>query len=69
MVGAKSAIASRVGVAVVDGHEIRAADDDRGQPRKIVNDKVKYLILPESIEFCKYRTVKTFHNMGRGGAH
>ena len=33
MVGARRAFASRVGAAVVDGREMRAAADDRGPPR------------------------------------
>ena len=37
MVGARRLVASRVGVAVVDGHEIRAPVDDRGQPWAIAN--------------------------------
>jgi hypothetical protein len=31
--GSRNAVASTVGAAVVDGLEMRAAPDDRGQPR------------------------------------
>ena len=40
MVGARRMVASRAGAAVVDGHEMRASDDDRGQPWAIVK-KIK----------------------------
>jgi hypothetical protein len=33
MMGARRAVASKVGAAVVDGFEMGAAPDDRGQPR------------------------------------
>ena len=33
MVGARRAVASEVGAAMVDGRGMRAAADDRGQPR------------------------------------
>ena len=33
MVGARRAIASKVGTTVVGGREMQAAADDRGQPR------------------------------------
>ncbi len=46
MVGATRLVASRVGAAVVDGHEMRAPADDRGQPRAIVKKKLTF---PESI--------------------
>ncbi len=47
MVGAIGMVAtgSRVGAAVVDGHELRAPADDRGQPWAIV--KKKNLTVPE----------------------
>jgi hypothetical protein len=32
MVGARKSVASMVGATVVDGHEMRAPADDRGQP-------------------------------------
>ncbi len=41
MVGVRRLIASRVGAAVVDGHEMRAPADDRRQPRAIVLKKKK----------------------------
>jgi len=34
--GARRMVASSVGEAAVDGHEMRAPADDRGQPRAIV---------------------------------
>ncbi len=41
MVGATRLVASKVGVAVVDGHEIRAPPaNDRGQPRAILEKKM-----------------------------
>ena len=36
MVGARWMVASMVGEAAVDGHEMRAPADDRGQPWAIV---------------------------------
>ncbi len=36
VVGARRAFASMVGAAVVHGLEMRAAADDRGQPREVV---------------------------------
>ena len=42
MIGARRAVATRVGAAVVDGRKMRAAADDRGQkckPQKIVKKK------------------------------
>jgi hypothetical protein len=39
--GARRMVASSVGEAVVDGHEMRAPADDRGQPRAIVKKKKK----------------------------
>jgi len=61
MVGARWLVASRVWAAVADGCELRTAADDQwliGKPRAIVLKKKKtYLTVPESIEFCKYRTV------------
>ena len=41
MVGARRMVASRVGATVVDGHEMRAPADDRGQPWAIVKKKKK----------------------------
>jgi len=68
MVGARWLVASRVGAAVADGCEMRAAADDQwltGQPRAIVKKKNTYLTVPESIEFCKYRTV-LYRNQHQG---
>ena len=39
MVGARMLIARRVGAVVVDGHEMREAADERGQPWAIVKKK------------------------------
>ena len=39
LMGARRMVASSVGEAVVDGHEMRAPADDRGQPRAIVKKK------------------------------
>ncbi len=39
MVGARRAVASEVGAAMVDGRGMRATADDRGQPRAIVQAK------------------------------
>jgi len=36
MVDTRRAVASKVGALVVDGREMRAAADDRGQPRATV---------------------------------
>ena len=47
---------------------MRAAADDQwltGQPRAIVKKKNTYLTVPESIEFCKYRTV-LYRNQRQG---
>ncbi len=55
MVGPRWLVASRVGVAVAYGCEMRAAADDQrltGQPRAIVKQYKTYLTAPESIEFC-----------------
>ena len=41
MVGARRMVASRVGEAVVDGHEMRAPADDRDQPWAIEKNKIK----------------------------
>ena len=44
MMGARRAVASRVGVTVVDGRKMRAATDDRGPQgklQKIVKKKKK----------------------------
>ena len=51
MVGARRSVTSRVGVAVADGREMRAGNDDHwltGQPRAIVKKKT-YLTIPEAI--------------------
>ena len=47
MVDARRLVASMLGASMVDGHEMRAPADDRGQPWAIV--KKKNLIDPESI--------------------
>jgi hypothetical protein len=39
MMGARRAVASRVEAAVVDGRELRAPAEDRGQLRAIVKNK------------------------------
>jgi len=41
MVSTRRAVASKVGAAVVDGRKMRAAADDRGQPRAIVKTNLK----------------------------
>ena len=68
MVGARWLVASRVGAAVADGCEMRAAADDHrltGQSRAIVKKKKTYLTVPESIEFYMYRTV-LYRNQRQG---
>ncbi len=44
MVGARRAIASKVGVAVVGGREMQAAADDRRQQCKIVTKKIETIV-------------------------
>ncbi len=39
MVGARNAVVSKVGVALVDGRAMRVAVDDRGQPHAIMQAK------------------------------
>ena len=39
MASARKTVANKGGATVVDGHEMRAAADDRGHPRAIVKNK------------------------------
>jgi hypothetical protein len=46
-VGARRAVACRVGASVEDGRKMRATDEDRGHPRAIVQAK----------DYCKIKQI------------
>ena len=55
MVGARRAVTSMVGAAVPDGLEMRAAAENRGQPRANFCNK-KYLNKFQCFNCIQYRT-------------
>ena len=66
--GARRAVASRVGATVVDGRKMRAAADDRGQhgkPEKIVKNKnilkAVFSRTITNVHQVQYRTVHDFN--------
>jgi hypothetical protein len=61
--GARRAVASRVGATVVDGRKMRAAADDRGQQgklEKIVKKKKKIL---KAVPYVFSRTITNVHQV------
>lgn len=68
MVGSRWLVANMIGATVAYGCEMRSTADDQrltSQPRAIVKKEKTYLTVPESIEFCKYRTV-LYRNQRQG---